>query len=51
MIKRMIKKKIAVEPVWQLNHLQKPFTRFQNYKITNATRLIEKVYVYLLLPF
>ena len=42
LIKRMIKKKIAVRPVWQLNHLQKPFTRFQNYKITNATRLIRE---------
>jgi dTDP-4-amino-4,6-dideoxygalactose transaminase len=33
---------IEVRPVWQLNHLQKPYRRFQYYKIEKASELIEK---------
>ena len=35
------KKKIQARPVWFLNHLQKPFKRFQAYKINLANHLYE----------
>ena len=40
LINIMIKNNISVRPVWKLNHLQKPFKKFQCYKIKNAIKLI-----------
>ena len=37
----MLKNKISVRPVWKLNHLQKPFKNFQQYKIKNANKLVK----------
>ena len=34
-------KGIQTRPVWTLNHLQKPYRGFQNYKIENATELVK----------
>ena len=31
---------IHVRPVWILNHLQKPYNEFQNYKIEKAKELV-----------
>ena len=31
---------IQARPVWQLNHLQIPYQKFQNYKIENAQTLL-----------
>ena len=42
LIKKMIKNKISVRPVWKLNHLQKPFIKFQNFKIKNSLQLIKE---------
>lgn len=42
LIKKMIKNKISVRPVWKLNHLQKPFIKFQNFKIKNSLKLIKE---------
>ena len=41
LIKIMLKNKISVRPVWKLNHLQKPFKNFQQYKIKNANKLVK----------
>ncbi|MDC0856126.1 DegT/DnrJ/EryC1/StrS family aminotransferase [Candidatus Pelagibacter sp.] len=46
-IKRLSKKGIETRPVWFLNHLQKSFKTYQNYKITNSFKLINN---YLCLP-
>lgn len=40
LINRLIKKKINVRCVWKPNHLQKPFLKFQNYKISKALKLV-----------
>ena len=37
-----LKKKIFVRPVWKLNHLQKPFKNYQNYKIKKSIELTKK---------
>ena len=42
MIKNFLKNKIIVRPIWKLNHLQKPFKKFQNYKISNALDLVDR---------
>ena len=41
-IKKFINLGIEVRPIWMLNHLQKPFKRFQNYKIKLAGNLLDK---------
>ena len=41
LINNMIKNNISVRPVWKLNHLQKPFKKFQQYKIKNAINLVK----------
>ena len=33
---------IQTRPVWTLNHLQKPYRGYQNYKIEKATELVKK---------
>lgn len=33
---------IQTRPIWYLNHLQKPYTKYQNYKIKNSIDLYEK---------
>jgi len=33
---------VQSRPVWQLNHLQKPFAGCQSYRIDNAHTLLEK---------
>lgn len=35
------KNEIQTRPVWHLNHLQKQFTSFQSYKISNANSLLK----------
>lgn len=35
------KKNINVRPIWFPNHLQKPFLKFQRYKITKAVNLVK----------
>ena len=35
-------KGIQTRPVWTLNHLQKPYRGYQNYKIEKATELVKK---------
>ena len=39
-IKIMQKNKISVRPLWYPNHLQKPFIKYQNYKIKNTLKLL-----------
>ena len=34
--------KVQTRPVWFLNHLQKPYINYQNYKIENALKLLEE---------
>jgi len=46
-INQLSKKGIETRPVWYLNHLQKPFRKYQSYKITNSLKLINN---YLCLP-
>ncbi len=41
LIKEFRKNKIEVRPIWQLNHLQKPYIKYQTYKIYNANKLIK----------
>jgi len=41
LINKMIQNNISVRPVWKLNHLQKPFKKFQHYKIKNAIKLVK----------
>ena len=41
-IKKFYDKQIQVRPVWKLNHLQKPFKKFQIYKITKAIHLYDR---------
>ncbi len=36
------KNKIQTRPVWTLNHMQKPFKDFQNHRIENAYKIVEK---------
>ena len=31
---------IQTRPVWKLNHLQKPYNKFQSFKIDNAFKLV-----------
>ena len=38
---------IETRPVWYLNHLQKPYKKYQSYKITNSFKLINN---YICLP-
>jgi len=39
---KLEKNNIQTRPVWGLNHFQKPFAHFQNYKIENAQKLLKK---------
>lgn len=38
-ISMMLGNGIQVRPIWQLNHLQKPFKKYQNYKIKKSVKL------------
>ena len=42
LMKRLEKKGIHTRPVWTLNHLQKPYDKFQKYKIERSIGLVEK---------
>ena len=42
LISYFAKNKVQTRPVWFLNHLQKPYLNFQNYKIEKAIHLINK---------
>ena len=46
-ILELSKSKIETRPVWHLNHLQKPYTRFQSYKISVSKKLFKN---YICLP-
>ena len=46
-IQELSKKKIEIRPVWHLNHLQKPYKKFQRYKINNSEKLFNN---YICLP-
>ncbi len=41
-IKTFQKNRIQVRPVWYLNHLQKPYLKYQNFKIERAISLLEE---------
>ncbi len=41
-IKLLKNKNIESRPVWGLNHLQKPYKKFQNFKIEKALKLLEE---------
>lgn len=43
LIKHLNNKGIQTRPVWNLNHLQKPYINFQNYKIEKALYFRDKV--------
>ena len=47
LIKKFLSKKIEVRPVWKCNHLQKPFSQAQKFKIKKAPILVNN---YLCLP-
>ena len=47
LIKKLYKKGIQVRPIWQLNHLQKPYKINETYNIKNAQKLIKN---YICLP-
>ena len=38
----LIKNEIQIRPLWYLNHLQKPFKKYQSYKIEKAYEMLEK---------
>lgn len=38
----LLSKKIQTRPIWELNHRQKPYKDYQNYKIKKAIELIDK---------
>ena len=40
-IDKLEKYKIQTRPIWYLNHLQKPFIKFQSYKISNSKTMFE----------
>ena len=42
-INKLIKNNIIVRPVWQLNHLQKPYKKYQVYNIDISKKLIKTV--------
>ncbi len=42
LIKHLANNNMQSRPVWQLNHLQKPFAGCQSYRIDNAHTLLEK---------
>jgi len=39
-MEQLKKEKIETRPIWQLNHLQKPYEDCQNYKIENSYDLL-----------
>ena len=41
LMKRLEKNGIQTRPVWKLNHEQKPYKRFQSYRIKNTKKLVE----------
>jgi perosamine synthetase len=43
LMKRLLAQAIETRPVWQLNHLQKPYRSKQAYRITEAPRLRERM--------
>lgn len=43
LIKHLNNKGVQTRPVWNLNHLQKPYINFQNYKIEKALYFRDKV--------
>lgn len=38
---RMAQNQIQTRPLWQLNHLQRPYTNFQHYRIDRAKHLLD----------
>ena len=42
LMKYLIKNGIEIRPLWYLNHMQKPFKKYQSYKIEKAYELLEK---------
>ena len=36
LIEKMDKKNIQIRPIWKLNHTQKPYIKYQKYKIENS---------------
>ncbi len=40
LIKKFENNGIQARPVWKLNHMQKPYQKFQNYKIENSNNLV-----------
>ena len=42
LMNRLEENNIQTRPVWALNHLQKPYRKFQNYKIEKSEKLINK---------
>lgn len=42
LMNRLEENNIQTRPVWALNHLQKPYRKFQNYKVEKSEKLINK---------
>ena len=42
LMQKLIKNNIQTRPVWYPNHLQKPYLEYENYKIENTLKLVEK---------
>jgi len=42
LMNRLEENNIQTRPVWALNHLQKPYRKFQNYKIEKSEKLLNK---------
>ena len=41
LMKKLEKKGIQTRPVWKLNHEQKPYKKYQSYRIENSEKLVE----------
>ena len=41
LMQKLEKKGIQTRPVWKLNHEQKPYKKYQSYRIKNAENLVE----------
>ncbi len=41
-MKYLNENRIQTRPIWKLNHLQTPFKNFENYKIDNAHKLVDR---------
>lgn len=42
LMKYLDENRIQTRPIWKLNHLQTPFKNFENYKIDNAHKLVDR---------